>query len=50
MHNSRHAARPAVHLPRELIDRRGLYANLLQLQMGLDERSIGVLKQGRHPG
>ena len=30
----------------ELIDRRGLYANLLQVQMGLDERTIAVLKQG----
>ena len=30
----------------ELIDRHGLYAGLLQVQMGLDERTIGVLKQG----
>ena len=29
----------------ELIDRRGIYANLLQVQMGLDERTIGVLKK-----
>jgi ATP-binding cassette subfamily B protein len=29
----------------ELIDRRGLYATLLQVQMGLDERTIGVLKK-----
>ena len=28
----------------EPIDRRGLYASLLQVQMGLDERSIGLLK------
>jgi len=28
-----------------LIDRRGLYAGLLQVQMGLDEHSIGILKQ-----
>ena len=34
----------------ELIDRRGLYANLLQVQMGLNERSIGVLKQRGHRG
>jgi ATP-binding cassette subfamily B protein len=33
----------------ELIDQRGLYANLLQVQMGLDERSIGVLKQRGRP-
>jgi len=29
----------------ELIDRRGLYAKLLQVQMGLDQRGIEVLKQ-----
>jgi subfamily B ATP-binding cassette protein MsbA len=32
----------------ELIDRRGVYAKLLQIQMGLDEHSIGVLKQAGH--
>ncbi len=34
----------------ELIDRRGLYANLLQVQMGLDEHTIGILKQAGHRG
>ncbi len=34
----------------QLIDRRGLYASLLQVQMGLDEHSIGVLKQTGHRG
>jgi len=29
----------------ELIDRRGIYAKLLQVQMGLDQRGIEVLKQ-----
>jgi ATP-binding cassette subfamily B protein len=34
----------------QLIDRRGLYASLLQVQMGLDERTIGILKQTGHRG
>jgi hypothetical protein len=34
----------------QLIDRRGLYASLLQVQMGLDESSIGILKQTGHRG
>jgi ABC-type multidrug transport system fused ATPase/permease subunit len=34
----------------QLIDRRGLYAKLLQVQMGLGERAIEVLKQSRGAG
>jgi ATP-binding cassette subfamily B protein len=34
----------------QLIDRRGLYASLLQVQMGLDQRSIGILKQNGRRG